>query len=173
MTTPVRIFGREPAFYVGVIEAALALILSWNVLGLTSNMVGGIMAVVVALSGVYVAYVTRDTMLGVLVGLAKAIIICMATFQITLTEPQITSVIAMVTILGGAFNRSQTAPAAFPSFRDPTPPETYADAGVAPAPGRTTLRHDERGAGDARLFLIVAAAVAVVLLLFLLLNGRV
>ena len=45
MTTPVRIFGREPAFYVGVIEAALALILSWNVLGLTSNMVGGIMAV--------------------------------------------------------------------------------------------------------------------------------
>ncbi len=118
-----RLFGREPAFWVGVIEAVLALVLSFNALGLDAQEIGGIMAVVVALSGVYVAYVTRDTMLGVLVGLAKAIIIGMAAFQVDLTEAQTTSVIAIVAIFGGAFNRSQTGPALYGSFSDPTPAE--------------------------------------------------
>lgn len=117
-----KLFGREPAFWVGFIEAALALLLSWNVFGLTANMIGGIMAVVVALAGVYTAYVTRDTMLGVLVGLTKAIIICMAAFNYQLTEQQTVSVIAFVTILAGGFQRTQTAPALHPSFADPTLP---------------------------------------------------
>ena len=134
-----RLFGREPAFWVGLIEAALALVLSFNLWGLTTDMIGGIMAVVTALTGVYVAYVTRDTMLGVLVGLSKAVIICLAAFQVTLTEGQTVAIIGLVTLLGGAFNRSSTAPAITGSFTDPTPaaetPVVVERKGAHAAPG--------------------------------------
>lgn len=177
----VQIFGREPAFWVGFIEALLAIVLSWNMLGLTSDMIGGIMAVVVALSGVYVAYVTRDTMLGVLVGLAKSVIICLAAFQVNLTEAQTTSVIALVSLLGSAFNRSQTAPAIRPSFADPTLPAEEVPVPVDPVPvagghaapvgdpARYDTR-DQRGAGEARFIILVAVGVIVGFIIWTLLT---
>src|SRR4051812_37237425 len=74
----VKIFGREPAVWIGVIEGFLALLLSWDEVGdafdLTNERVGAIMAVVVAGLALYVAAVTSDTMLGVVVGLGKAVL---------------------------------------------------------------------------------------------------
>ena len=164
----VKVFGREPAFWVGVIEALLGILLSWHVLGLGVEQIGGIMAVVVALSGVYVAYVTRDTMLGVLVGFAKAVIICMAAFQVHLTEAQITSVIALVTILGGAFNRTQTEVALRPSFRDPTLPTE-----AVPVPVDPVTTRNEVGAGEARLVGLVVLGVLIALIVWAVLNAAV
>lgn len=134
------LFGREPAFWVGLIEAGLAVLLSWNITGLSADQIGGIMAVVVAFAGLYTAYVTKDTMLGMVVGLAKATFILLATFQINLTENQTTTAIALITVLAGAYNRTQT--------------------GVAIHP---TLKRDEAGRGTVELI----AMVAVVILAFL------
>lgn len=173
----VQVFGREPAFWTGLIEAVLAILLSWSLFGLSSDMVAGIMAVVVALSGVYVAYVTRDTMLGVLVGLAKAVIICLAAFQVHLTDAQTTSVIALVSLVGSAFNRAQTAPALRPGWRDPTLPAEEVPVPVDPVPvagGHRAVgdpaRYDQRGAGEARFIGLVAVGVLLALVVWALLT---
>lgn len=102
------VFGHEPAFWVGLVEAALAMVLSFNFLGLTPEGIGAIMAVVTAAAGFYTAFVTRATLLAVGVGLAKSVLVLGATFGLALTENQTTGVIALVTLGLGAFNRTQT-----------------------------------------------------------------
>ncbi len=68
-----KIFGREPAFYVGLVEAALVFLLGWNILPFSQEQIGVIVALVAAAFGVYTAYVTRDTLLGVGIGFTKAL----------------------------------------------------------------------------------------------------
>ena len=63
---------RAPAAWVGLLEGALALLLAFGIGSLTTERVGLIVAAVAAGFGVLTAYATRDTMLGVIVGLAKA-----------------------------------------------------------------------------------------------------
>lgn len=120
-----KIFGREPAFWIGVLEAVLALVLSWHKFGLTGENVGAIMAVVVAAFSVYTAWVTRDTMLGVLVGFVKALIALAAAFKFELSVDQVAAVIALTTIIAGGFNRTQTAVLKNPTFQRTLP---YTDA---------------------------------------------
>lgn len=115
-----RIFGREPAFWVGLVEAALALFLSFNLFSLTDELVSLIMAVVVAVLGVVTAYVTRDTFLGVGVGLAKAVLALAAGYGFAFTVNQTAAVIAVVTILLGSYQRSQTVPLAKGTFKEPS-----------------------------------------------------
>lgn len=131
----VQVFGREPAFWIGVIEAALAMLLSWNALPFNGDQIGGIMAVVVAGLGVYTAYVTRDTMLGVLIGLTKALFILGAAFGLHFTENQTASLIALITIVAGGWQRTQTAVSLRPSFRDPSLPAEAIPEPVTPTSG--------------------------------------
>ena len=126
-----KIFGREPAFWAGVIEALLALLLAWHQFDLTAENVAAIMAVVVAVFGVYTAWVTRDTMLGVLVGLSKAIIALLAAYKLELSVDQVASVIAFVTIVGGVIQRTQTAPLLNPTFKRVKPYATDEPVGKA------------------------------------------
>jgi len=103
------IFGREPAFYIGLIEAVLAMVLSFHAFGLTTDTEGVIMAVVVSAASVYTAYVTRQTLLGVGTGLAKATVALFVTFGLDLTEANQTAIIALAVFVLGAFNRTQTS----------------------------------------------------------------
>jgi hypothetical protein len=112
---------REPAFWVSLGEAALALLLTLNLLPFTEAQSVLIMAVVMAGLGVYTAWRTRDTMLGVGIGLAKAVLALGVGFGLSLTEPQTTAIIAFVTIALGAFQRSQTSPLAVGTFREVGP----------------------------------------------------
>ena len=80
-----RIFGREPAAWVGVIEAALALTVALGWVNITAAQTALIMAAVTALFGVATAYLTKNTMLGVLVGLTKAIIALAIGFGFTIS----------------------------------------------------------------------------------------
>jgi hypothetical protein len=114
----VKIFGREPAVWVGVIEGFLALLVSWHQFGLDSEEVGAIMAVIVAAFGVYTAAVTRDTMLGVVVGLAKAVLALLLAYKVELSADQVATIIAFVTVTVGFFQRTQTSPASRASLRD-------------------------------------------------------
>ena len=112
---------REPAFWVGLIEAGLALILSFQILPITEAQMVLIMAVVTAGLGAYTAWRTKDTMLGVGVGFAKALLALGVGFGLTLTETQTGAIIAFVTVALGAFQRTQTAPLATGTFREVSP----------------------------------------------------
>lgn len=114
----VTIFGREPAAWVGLIEAALSILLAFS-LGVSQDTFGPILAVVVAAAGVYTAWATKDTMLGVIVGLAKAVLVLAAVYGLTLTDSQTGAVVALVTVVVGFWQRSQTSPVADPVSPSP------------------------------------------------------
>lgn len=103
------IFGREPAAWVGLIEAGLALAVL-TFLHITSDQTALVMAVVVSLFGIYTAWVTKDTMLGVVVGLAKAALALAIGFGFSLTPDVTAGLIAFVTVAMGLFNRQTTSP---------------------------------------------------------------
>jgi len=95
--------------WIGLLEAILAVILTLHT-GLSQDMASGVMAVVVALAGCYTAYVTKQTMLGVLVGLTKAFFILFTAFSFHVPDATQAAIITLVTIGGGAFNRKWTEP---------------------------------------------------------------
>lgn len=111
-----KIFGREPAFYVGLVEAVLMLLLSWNAFGITIEVEGSIVAVVTAAFGFYTAYVTKDTLLGVGVGLVKSLIALYVVFGFNLSENQSAAIIALAVFLLGSFQRTQTTPLVKPTL---------------------------------------------------------
>jgi len=111
-----KIFGREPAAYVGLVEGAVALALTTNVFHLSTDWVTAIMAALTALGGIYTAYVTKDTLLGPVIGLAKAAFMVAVLLGFNLTVDQTGAVIAAITLLFSFFQRTQTSPAVTPSF---------------------------------------------------------
>lgn len=117
-----KIFGREPAFWLGIIQAFLALLLTFNSvaadLRLTDERVGVIMALLFAAVGVAEAWLVRDTIPAALNGLAKAVIALLAAYNFELSPDQIAGVLAVVALLADAvFLRDRTSPLVSPSFR--------------------------------------------------------
>lgn len=108
------LFNREPAAWVGLIESVLAILLAFG-LGVSQTAFGPIMAVVVAVAGVYTAWATKDTMLGVIVGLAKAVLILAAVYGLTLTDAQTGAVVGLIAIVVAFFQRTQTSPVVDPA----------------------------------------------------------
>lgn len=108
MSTP-SIFGREPAAWVGLVEAVLTILLAFAI-GVSQETYGPILAVVTAALGVYTALVTRDTALGAIVGLVKAVLVLSAVYGLTLTDGQTAAIISLVTVVVGFFQRTQTSP---------------------------------------------------------------
>ena len=123
MTKPsVKIFGREPAAIIGLLEAVLASLLAFGLLGWagldSAEAVGTVMALVSALLGSYVAYVTRDAVLGYVLAAVKAGIALAAVYGLELTMEQAGAVIALTSVVVGFFQRTQTGPAVVPSLHD-------------------------------------------------------
>lgn len=104
-----KIFGREPAAVVGLIEAAIALLVAFG-LGWSPEQVGLTMAAVTAVGGVYVAWATKDTLLGAVVGLTKSVLALGIGFGLDVDASQTAAIVAFVTVAGGLFNRTQTSP---------------------------------------------------------------
>ena len=113
-----KIFGREPAVWVGLIGGALTLLVSMGVLDFTNEQTGLAMAVVAAVFGVITAYLTKDTMLGVVVGFSKAAIALAVGFGASFSPELTAAIIAFVTVTMGFFQRTQTSPSPAPSFSD-------------------------------------------------------
>jgi hypothetical protein len=111
-----KIFGREPAAWVGLIEAFLFL-LTASVLDWSQEQVALVMAVVLAVSGAYTAWVTKDTMLGVVVGLAKAVLTLLIGFGINIAPELMAAILGFTTVAVGFFQRTQT----FPVYDPPRP----------------------------------------------------
>lgn len=111
-----KIFGREPAFYTGLMESILVVALSFNVWHLTTDTIGIVMAAVSAVFAVVVAYKTHDTLLSAGVGLIKALIALFVVFGLSFTQDQSVAIIAVATIVLSAWNRTQTSPLQKGSF---------------------------------------------------------
>lgn len=111
-----KLFGREPAVWVGLIEGALALTVAAGLVNFTADQTALVMAAVVAVFGVVTAYLTSDTMLGVLVGLTKAVVALVVGFGLTLSPELTASIITFVVVAVGFFQRTQTTPAVTPGF---------------------------------------------------------
>lgn len=128
--TGFKIFGREPAAVVGVVEAGLALLLSFGLFQLDQERVAVIVAAVSALLGLVAAWATKDTLLTALVGFAKAVLVLGAAYGLSLTDAQTGSLIATITIVGGFYLRSKTSSLNTPvSTASPGEVVKIADAG--------------------------------------------
>lgn len=114
------IFGRQPAFWLGVIQAVLAFVLTLHQvaaeLHLIDERVGAIMAVLFAGLGVYEGWLVRDTMVAVLSGLAKAVIALLLAYRLEVSPDTAAAALGLVAILAGLFVRSQTSPLVTPSL---------------------------------------------------------
>lgn len=120
--------GREPAAWVGLIEALIALLVVFA-LGVTAESAVLIMAVVSALAGLYTAWATRDTALGAILGLAKATISLAAYYGLDLTDAQQGALISALAVFAGFWQRTQTTPVVDPV--DPSPTQTVPGQKVA------------------------------------------
>ena len=108
------IFGREPAAWVGLIEAMLVILLAFGV-GVTQDTFGPILAVVVAAFGLYTAWATKDTALGAIVGLVKSSLVLATVYGLTLTDGQTAALITATTVAVSFFQRTQTSPEVSPT----------------------------------------------------------
>lgn len=107
---------REPAALIGLISGVLSLLLSLNLFGLTNENVGLIMGVVTAAFGVYTAWKTKDTLLGVIVGFVNSGFALVAGYGFELSPATTAAAIAIVAVVVGFFQRTQTAPLVQGSF---------------------------------------------------------
>jgi hypothetical protein len=109
---------RDPAAWAGVVEAALLLLLSFDLFGLTSDSVALIMAAVTSGLGLLTAVLTKRAGLSMAIGFLKAVIALAAGYGWVLTEQQTMSVIGLATVILSAFNWANNAPAARPGLHE-------------------------------------------------------
>lgn len=104
-----KIFGREPAFYVGVIEAVIAILVTFQLEFLTQAQAGLTVAAVVAVGTVVSAWATQDTLLAALVGATKALLVLGVGYGAPLTEEQVGLISGLVLVVGSGWLRNQTS----------------------------------------------------------------
>jgi CHASE2 domain-containing sensor protein len=109
-----KIFGREPAFWVGVLEALIAVLVTFKIDGLSQEQAGFWIAVIVAVGGLLTAWATRDTALAALVAVVKALLVLGVAYGLHVTEEQIGLIAALVTTVGAGWLRTQTSPVSTP-----------------------------------------------------------
>lgn len=123
-----KIFGREPAVLVAAIQAVLTMAVSFGWLefiGLKGqDDVAVVVVVVAALAALYLAYVTSETLLAPVVELFKALLALGAIYGFAITTEQTGMVIAVITALFAAFQRTQVSPLSTPTFKYIAPDDT-------------------------------------------------
>lgn len=111
------IFGRDPAFWTGVVKALLAMLISFGLFGLTPIVAGGILAAVSAVLAFYVAWTTNENAFALGIGAAEAIIALGVTLGLHWNTDQIAAIMGLVTIVLGVITRTQVSPLARPTFK--------------------------------------------------------
>jgi hypothetical protein len=107
---------REPAVWVGVADAILNAGIIFNLPGLNLETKTLIAAILTTGAGVLTAYLTKSAMLGVLMGFIKAAFALVGYFVVDFTQDKMTALLAIVPLLAGLFQRTQTSPDPAPSF---------------------------------------------------------
>lgn len=105
-----KIFGGEPAWLLGGLQALLAALVAWDVFDLTQDQAGVILTVAGALIGLITAFATRDTLVAAGVGLVNALVAAVAAWGFTFSQDQIAAVVGIVSVLLAAWQRKSTEP---------------------------------------------------------------
>jgi hypothetical protein len=115
-------FLNEPAVLVGVVEAFLAVLVTFQLPGLDANDAGLILAAVSAGLGAVAAWATRDTFLSLLAGFGKAVLILAINYGAPISEETMGSLVALMAVVVGAYVRTQTSPVIEGNFKVPDNP---------------------------------------------------
>jgi hypothetical protein len=105
-----KIFGRNPAYYAGLVGAVIMVLTQIPALGLSVEAGAAITAFVSAALGFYTAFVTHQTMLAVGTGLAKAFFVLLAAFSLHVSPDLQTAIIAVIPFVLGVFQHQQSMP---------------------------------------------------------------
>ncbi len=111
VTSPaVRILGREPALWAGLLNAIIYM-LGALVFHLSPKMESVLIAVVAAVLGLIVAWQTRDGLSAAILGLAKAVLALVLGLGLKVSADQQAAILTLVAALTAMFVRTQaTAP---------------------------------------------------------------
>lgn len=145
------IFGREPAAWVGLIEAIIAVLVFLPIasaLNITQEWAVLFMAVVSAGAGLYTAWATKDTLLGAITGFAKAVIGLVAFYGLDLSPEMQASLMSLVAVIVGFWQRTQTSPVDYPV--DPSPQQVTPGTPVLDQANATVARADGGYVGEHR-----------------------
>lgn len=102
------VLGRQPALWVGIIEAALAAVVSFG--GLSDVQYAATMGVVLALAALYLAWSTTEPALASVLQAVKALVGFVAIFGLTITQEQQGMLLALATAAIAFYLRSQASP---------------------------------------------------------------
>jgi hypothetical protein len=101
---------KEPAAFVGVVEAVLAVAVVFDLFGLNAEKSSLLVGAVNAALGFGLMFFTKTPSLAAITGLAKALLAVAVGYGLSLTEAQLGAVLAGVAVLAGYFLRTQTSP---------------------------------------------------------------
>lgn len=105
-----KVFGREPAVYIAVLEAALAFLVTFGLDGLSAEQSTNILAVAVAAGGVLTAWTTKDKLLGALSGAGRALLVLGTSYGLNLSQEQVGLAVVVISAVAGVWLRTQTSP---------------------------------------------------------------
>ena len=126
-TGPLRIFGREPALWLGLLAAALKLATAFG-LDVSVDQQSVINAAAAALVGVAVAVLTRDGIPAAILGAAQALLALGLGFGLHVSADQQAVIMSFVAVTISMFVRTQvTAPVPGPDATGDPDPDTEVD----------------------------------------------
>lgn len=106
-----RIWRGDPTAVSAAISAVLAFVLTLNTWDLTQEKIGVTMGVVNAVLGLLTAYVTRRTVLGLVMTVANSLAAFVVAFNLDfLTADQTGAALAVIPFIFGLFHWSATSP---------------------------------------------------------------
>lgn len=153
-----KIFGREPAIWLGLLQGVLGAALALNVLHLSAENSTLAQAASGAVFALAAAYLTKQVNLAVVVGAVQSVLALLVGFGLDLSPDQTASLIAGVQLALAGFLRQNTEPAHEPGFNseplatEPLEPEVEHAPVPAPVvvteevvPAESTTGHDADG----------------------------
>ena len=115
----VKLFGREPAVWLYVINAVVAFLITIPAVGLTEESAGWVMTIATGVVALLVALLTRPFVVSALTGALTTIFAGLASFGLPLTEQQTGAFVFLVSAVLGLLLRSNVSPAAATSSYPP------------------------------------------------------
>lgn len=107
-----KIFGREPALYVAIIETLVAFLVTFGLDGLSAEQATNIVAVAAVIGGAITAWTTVDTRLSAVTGVGRAILILLTSYGLNLSQEQVGLAVGVIAALAMVFVRDRTSPEA-------------------------------------------------------------
>ena len=111
-----KIFGREPAAWSGLLQAVLGALLAFGLFGLDHEEVALSSAAFSALLGVYVAYSTKLLNVATVVSAAQVVVAMLVGFGLDLPADTTAALIGVLQMALALFLRQNTEPATDPGF---------------------------------------------------------